>query len=124
MPITPPHFLTLFALFCLSTTLLALDWTPVDNIINNYINNAAFPGAVLRIANKTHTLYGNEYGKVNREIGQFGARNMTADTIFDIASLSKVTGTLAVIMQLVDMGLIATEDKVIKYIPEYNNHDK
>jgi hypothetical protein len=33
------------------------DFTPVDNIINNVIKVGGFPGAVLRIANKTHIIY-------------------------------------------------------------------
>ena len=42
---------------------------------------------------------------------------MQNDTIFDIASLSKVTGTLSVIMQIADAGLISIDDPIIKYIP-------
>lgn len=49
---------------------------------------------------------------------------MDNDTIFDIASLSKVTGTLGVIEYMADTGLIGVDDLVIKYVPEYNNNGK
>ena len=45
-------------------------------------------------------------------------------TIFDIASLSKVSATLSSVMRLYDEGKFQINDPVIKYIPEYNNHGK
>ena len=44
--------------------------------------------------------------------------------MFDLASLTKVTATLACVMHLVDKGIIAVDDLVSKYIPEYANHGK
>jgi CubicO group peptidase (beta-lactamase class C family) len=44
--------------------------------------------------------------------------------MFDLASLTKVTATLTCVMHLVDKGLIAVDDLVSKYIPEYANHGK
>ena len=52
-------FITLLTLLAFST---CLDWSPVDNIIDNAIRAGAFPGASLRIANKTHVIYSNNYG--------------------------------------------------------------
>lgn len=49
---------------------------------------------------------------------------MQVDTMFDIASLTKVTATLSCIMHLYDMGAIDIEDKVVEYIPEYGNNGK
>lgn len=88
------------------------------------IKVGGFPGAVLRIANKTHTIYANNYGTLTRSVDPFGAIKMSNDTIFDIASLSKVTGALSCIMHLADTKKISVDDLVTKYVPEYNNNGK
>lgn len=54
----------------------------------------------------------------------YSAIPFTNNTIFDLASLTKVTATLSCIMHLVDQGKIAVDDLVSKYIPEYANHGK
>jgi CubicO group peptidase (beta-lactamase class C family) len=110
-------------------TLLALtthsyDWTPVDNIIQAVINVGGFPGAVLTIANATHTIYSNTYGSFVKATPPLLPPPMQQDTMFDIASLSKIAGTLGVIMQMVDTGLVTVNDLVIKYVPEYDNNGK
>ena len=103
---------------------VAADWDQLDALLNQYINTGAFPGASLRIANKTHTVYSNNYGHLSSNPPPFGSPMVSSDTVYDIASLSKVTGTLGCIMQLVDVGLLHIGDLVIKHIPEYNNHGK
>ena len=101
-----------------------IDWAQLDSLVNQYMNTGAFPGAALRVANKTHTLYSNNYGRLSANPPPFGSPFVANDTIYDIASLSKVTGTLGCIMQLVDVGILHVGDPVIKHIPEYNNHGK
>ncbi len=61
----------------------------------------------------------------------FGSRSiqpqrepMTADTIFDIASLTKVVATTTAVMQLIGKGDIRANDTVAKYIPEFAQNGK
>lgn len=49
---------------------------------------------------------------------------MTVDTIFDIASLTKVVATTPAVMQLVEQGKIRLNDPVVKYIPEFGQNGK
>jgi CubicO group peptidase (beta-lactamase class C family) len=49
---------------------------------------------------------------------------MTVNTLFDIASLTKVIGTTTSIMILVDRGFIKIEDPVCKYIKAFNTPEK
>jgi uncharacterized protein YbbC (DUF1343 family)/CubicO group peptidase (beta-lactamase class C family) len=49
---------------------------------------------------------------------------MTVDTIFDIASLTKVVATTTAVMQLVDPGKVRLNDPVVKYIPEFGQNGK
>ncbi|MBV8051698.1 MAG: DUF1343 domain-containing protein, partial [Acidobacteriaceae bacterium] len=49
---------------------------------------------------------------------------MTPDTIFDIASLTKVVATTTAVMQLVQKGEVRDNDPVAKYIPEFAENGK
>jgi CubicO group peptidase (beta-lactamase class C family) len=67
-------------------------------MVNLQYQNGAFPGAVLRVANSTHNLYTYEVGY----LGKDSHVPFTQQTIFDIASLSKVSATLSSVMRLYD----------------------
>ena len=43
---------------------------------------------------------------------------MTVDTIFDLASLTKIFATTASVMKLVEQGKLRLSDPAVKYIPE------
>ena len=44
---------------------------------------------------------------------------MTEDTIFDLASLTKVVATTTSVMKLVEQGRIRLSDPVATFIPEF-----
>jgi uncharacterized protein YbbC (DUF1343 family)/CubicO group peptidase (beta-lactamase class C family) len=49
---------------------------------------------------------------------------MTVDTIFDIASLTKVVATTTAVMQLFEQGKVKMNDPVAKYLPEFGQNGK
>jgi uncharacterized protein YbbC (DUF1343 family)/CubicO group peptidase (beta-lactamase class C family) len=49
---------------------------------------------------------------------------MTVDTIFDLASLTKVVATTTAVMQLVEKGKVRMNDPVAKYLPEFAQNGK
>jgi CubicO group peptidase (beta-lactamase class C family) len=100
------------------------DWTEVEDTVNYYQMNGAFSGGVLRISNDTTTLHDYIFGHYSHTDLPFSSPPFTENTIFDIASLTKVTATLACIMHLVEAGKLGVDDLVTKYIPEYGNHGK
>lgn len=79
------------------------DWFSVNSIVYNYLLEGAYPGAVLKIANATHTLHQYAAGYLTKQIPPYSSPPMTMDTIFDIASLTKVTATLTCIMHLYEL---------------------
>jgi len=49
---------------------------------------------------------------------------MTLDTVFDLASLTKVIVTTTAVMQLVEQGKVRLNDPVAKYLPEFAQNGK
>src|SRR5258708_37729912 len=49
---------------------------------------------------------------------------MTLDTVFDLASLTKVIVTTTAVMQLVERGKVRLNDPVTKYLPEFAQNGK
>ena len=89
------------------------DWSEVKNMVDLYYLDGAYPGAVLRVSNKTHNLYTYEVGFLTKD----SHVPFSQQTVFDIASLSKVSATLSSIMKLYDQGRFQLTDPVIKFIP-------
>ena len=113
------------ALFLTSIVCLqAYDWTLVEDKVNQYLFNGAYAGGVLRVANGTHNIYTLPFGSFTHVNLPYTNVPFTNESLFDIASLTKVTATLSCIMHLVDSKKIAVDDLVTKYIPEYDNHGK
>lgn len=46
------------------------------------------------------------------------------DTIWDMASCTKVVATTSATMKLYEWGYISLDDKLIKYVPQANNNGK
>ena len=49
---------------------------------------------------------------------------MTTDTVFDLASMTKVVATTTAVMQLVDAGRLRLDDPAAKYWPEFAANGK
>ncbi len=110
----------LFFVLALST---CADWTKVDAIIQEAINFRAFPGAVLAVGNINQVLYTKAYGSITYKQDIYQEPVLTT-TRYDIASVTKVLGTTAAIMHLVEDGKIKLTDLVSKYIPQYDSNQK
>jgi len=103
---------------------MGYDWTNVEDRINYYMQEGAFTGGVLRVSNRTHNIYTNPFGYFTHNNIPYGTIPFTNKSLFDIASLTKVTATLSCIMHLYDQQRLDVNDLVVKYIPEYNNNGK
>ena len=93
----------------------------VDSIVQTSIDNHEIPGAVLVIGHDGQAIYRKAYGMRSLEPTRSA---MTVDTIFDIASLTKVVATTTAVMQLMEQGKIRLNDPVAKYIPEFGQNGK
>lgn len=89
--------------------------TEIDEAIESAITDGEIPGAVLRIESKGE-VYERAYG--NRVIVP-GSEKMTADTIFDVASLTKVLATTPAILHLIEGRDLDLDVPVYEILPEF-----
>ncbi len=97
------------------------DLNRLDSIIQTSIQNHEMPGAVLLVGHDGKVIYRKSFG--NRSL-EPKIEPMTVDTIFDMASLTKVIATTTAVMQLEEQGRIRMNDPVVKYIPEFGQNGK
>jgi uncharacterized protein YbbC (DUF1343 family)/CubicO group peptidase (beta-lactamase class C family) len=94
---------------------------PIATAVEEAIRAGKTPGAVVLIGHDDRVIYRRAFGLrslVPRPVPE------SPDTIFDIASLTKVVATTTAIMQLVERGEIRLEDPVVKYWPEFGANGK
>src|SRR5207244_9523325 len=87
--------------------------------IQDAIRTGQVPGAVVLVWHN-----GQAYRKASGYRALEPRRElMTADTIFDVASLTKVVATTTAVMQLVERGQVRLNDPVAKYIPDFRSEE-
>ena len=87
----------------------------MDPILNEAIAKQQLPGAVVLVSRKGGVVWQKAYGA--RAVAPV-REAMTSDTIFDLASLTKVIATATSIMILVERGQVRLNDPLSKFIPE------
>ena len=93
----------------------------LDAIVEDAIQDAQVPGAVLLVWHDGQVVYRKAFGNRSLEPRR---EAMTVDTVFDIASLTKVVATTVAVMQLVEKGDIRVNEPVAKYLPEFAQNGK
>jgi len=93
----------------------------IDTVIKQAIDSGQIPGAVVLVGHHGRVVYRKAFGYRALEPRR---ERMTLDTIFDLASLTKVVGTTTAVMQLVEQGEVRPNDPVAKYLPEFAQNGK
>ncbi|MGH9467597.1 MAG: serine hydrolase domain-containing protein, partial [Terriglobales bacterium] len=96
------------------------NWSQIGAIVRRSIAAGEIPGAVVLIGHNGHVVYRQAFGYRSYA----PRRKMTTDTIFDIASLTKVAATAPAIMQLLEQGRFRLNDPVAKYMPAFGQNGK
>ena len=97
------------------------DFTQIDEIIQSANNDSAFPGAVVLVSKEGEIIYEKAFGHLTY---YDTSAVVTINTIYDIASLTKVTATTTAVMICYDKNLFSLDDPVAKYIPEFSQNGK
>src|SRR5262245_51770922 len=93
----------------------------IQPVVEEAIRDRKLPGAVVLIGRGDGVVYQKAIG--NRAVDP-SVEPMTDDTIFDLASLTKVVATTTSVMKLVEEGRIRLTDRVSTFIPGFERHNK
>jgi beta-N-acetylhexosaminidase len=93
----------------------------IDSIATDGIAKKAFPGCVILAAHKGEIIYDKAFG--NYEYDPSSPR-MSPESIFDLASVTKVSATTISVMKLYEEGKIKLDKKLKDYLPYTKNTNK
>lgn len=97
------------------------DWTPIDAAVRAQIAAGQLPGAVMVFGDADHVWLRRAWGRratVPRD------EAMTPETVFDLASLTKVVATTTAVLQLVERGRLQLDMPVAHYWPAFGTNGK
>ena len=98
--------------------------TPGDGaaeILLHGILDRAFPAASVEVGRRDRPLWRRSFGALTYEPD---APETTNDTIFDLASLTKVIATTMLVMRAVDDGALALDSRVQQFLQEWRGADR
>ncbi|WP_425395175.1 exo-beta-N-acetylmuramidase NamZ domain-containing protein [Aeoliella sp.] len=93
----------------------------IDRAVKEQLEKKKLPGCVVVVGRHGQIVHRKAYGFRRLEPSP---EEMTVDTVFDMASLTKPIATSTSIMQLVETGQIRLRDKVSDYFPEFAANGK
>jgi len=90
-------------------------------IVQRGVDQHAYPAAVVEVGTPDGPIWQQAFGRLDYDIS---AALTQTDTIFDLASLTKVIATTSLVMQLVERNKLALTDPIADWIPEWRGHDR
>jgi CubicO group peptidase (beta-lactamase class C family) len=94
---------------------------PASEILLEGILARAFPAATTEVGRSHGAIWRRAFGTLTYEADSPEVRD---DTIFDLASLTKVIATTTLVMRAVEDGLLKLEDRIAAYLPEWRGADR
>ena len=97
------------------------DWSRIDALVRDAVAAKQTPGAVVVVGQGERTLFEKAYGFRATVPAE---EPMTLDTVFDLASLTKVVATTTAVMTLIEDGRLRLNDPVATHIPGFERYNK
>jgi CubicO group peptidase (beta-lactamase class C family) len=94
----------------------------LKDLLDRAVDARLVPGAVVFAGEGEETVWRLAVG--DAEVSTERRRPMREDTIFDLASLTKVVATLPLVLGLVEEGHLLLTDRVADYLPEFRGEGK
>jgi beta-N-acetylhexosaminidase len=85
----------------------------VDSIVNDAITQKAFPGCVVLAVHEGEIVYHKAFGNYKYE----PSAPMTYESVFDLASVTKISATTVSVMKLYDEGKLNLKKRLGDYLP-------
>jgi CubicO group peptidase (beta-lactamase class C family) len=97
------------------------DFSQARACLGRAVSERAFPGAVVEVGGRDHALWREAFGRFTYEPD---ASPVEEDTIYDLASLTKVIATATLFMRLVDAGRLTLDDRLGLWFPDWVGEDR
>lgn len=92
----------------------------IDEIAAGAIAARATPGCVVLVAKDGHVIYEKAFGyHTYRQL-----QPVRTDDLYDLASLTKITGAALAVMKLYEQGLLSLDTPIVRYLPELEGSNK
>jgi CubicO group peptidase (beta-lactamase class C family) len=92
-----------------------------DRILREAVGGRAFPAAVIEVGRAARSEWRQAVGALTYDVGSSAARD---DTIFDLASLTKVLSTTPLVMRLIERGALGLDDPVARHLQTWRGSDR
>ena len=89
----------------------------IDRVVTRGIKAGGFPGASVVVGRKGSAVWEKGFGRI--DWASSSTRVSATETIYDLASLTKVIGTTTAVMILYDEGRVQLDAPVHTYLPEF-----
>jgi beta-glucosidase-like glycosyl hydrolase/CubicO group peptidase (beta-lactamase class C family) len=96
------------------TTGSTVAWLGIDSIVNDAIAKKAFPGAVVLAVHNGKIKYHKAFGKYEYADD---AKPVTLESIYDVASVTKISATTVAVMKLYEQGKLDLNKTIGDYLP-------
>jgi uncharacterized protein YbbC (DUF1343 family)/CubicO group peptidase (beta-lactamase class C family) len=93
----------------------------IDDAVKAALERGQLPGAVVLVLRHDKVVFRKAYGLRSKEPAEVP---MTADTVFDLASLTKPIATATSAMVLLEQGKLRLSDRVAQYLPDFAPNGK
>lgn len=90
-------------------------------IVQRGVDRRAYPAAVVEVGTRDGMMWQHAFGRLDDDASSAVTQK---DTIFDLASLTKVIATTSLVMRLVEQDKLALGDLIADWIPEWRGHDR
>lgn len=97
------------------------DFDRAAEIILEGVIERAFPAASVEVGRRDGPVWRRAFGALTYDQD---APDATAETIFDLASLTKVVSTATLLMRKIDDGALSLDDPVREWMPEWRGADR
>jgi CubicO group peptidase (beta-lactamase class C family) len=93
----------------------------VDGALHGAIAEKACPGAVIEVGRRDGVTWRDAFGTLTYDPDSLG---VTPDTVFDLASLTKVIATATLTMRAIDAGRLVLSDPVGRWLRDWRGADR
>ncbi len=94
----------------------AQQFQPVFELMEKAVRDHVFPGGVVAVGHKGRLVALHDFGRMTYDAD---AEPVALDTLYDLASLTKVVGTTTMAMMLHERGQLPLDAPVARYLPEF-----